>query len=183
LLARTRLATVPLQDFDAMKISLVAAMSLDRTIGLRGRLPWHLPADLERFRSITWGKPLLMGRATHESIGRALPGRRNIVLSGDGEYRAPGCEAARSWEEALSLAGKAEEVMVIGGASLYAHFLPLAQRFYLTLIHREFAGDVWFPAFDEGEWREVRREDVDDDGAVDFGYSFIVLERIGALGT
>lgn len=162
-----------------MKISMVAAMSSNGAIGLGGGLPWDLPADLQRFRALTWGKPLLMGRATHESIGRVLPGRRNIVLSRDRRFRAPGCETAHSWEEALVLAGDAEEAMIIGGASLYALALPVAERFYLTAIRRDFEGDTWFPAFDAGEWRETRREEAND-AAVDFGYSFIVLERVCA---
>ena len=160
-----------------MKLSLIAALSANRVIGAEQRLPWRLPADLRRFKALTWGKPVLMGRKTHESIGRALPGRPNIVLSANPGYRAAGCAVAHSLDEALALAGAAEELMVIGGASLYASLLPKADRLYLTLIEREFDGDTCFPEYAPGEWREVASQTVADDPAVDFSYRFVRLER------
>ncbi len=161
-----------------MRLSLIAALSANRVIGVDNRMPWHLPADLRRFRSLTWGKPILMGRRTHESIGRPLPGRRNIVLTRSPGYQAEGCVLAHSLDEALVLAGDAEELMVIGGSSLYEHFLPETDRLYLTLIEREFAGDVFFPPLAMEEWREKESETVSDDPAVDFTYRFLVLDRL-----
>lgn len=161
-----------------MHISLIVAMSANRVIGADNRMPWHLSADLKRFKLITWGKPILMGRKTHESIGCPLPGRQNLVLTSDPTYQAPGCAVVHNLEQArAALPAGTDELMVIGGASLYADFLPEADRLYLTLIHREFAGDVFFPPFDASAWREVERVDVDDDPVVDFAYSFVVMER------
>lgn len=160
-----------------MKLSLIAALSSNRVIGVDNRMPWHLSADLKRFKSITWGKPILMGRKTHESIGRPLPGRLNIILTGDPGYRAVGCSVAHSLEEAMALAGDADELMIIGGASLYERFLPEADCLYLTLIEREFEGDTYFPAFSQENWRELEGMTVHDDPSVDFAYRFVVLER------
>jgi len=160
-----------------MKLSLIVALSKHRVIGLDNRMPWHLSADLKRFKAITWGKPILMGRKTHESIGRPLPGRHNIVLTANPDYRAEGCSVAHSLAEAIDLAGDAEELMVIGGAALYEHFLPEASRLYLTLIERDFDGDTYFPAFSPADWREVDSQVVADDPSVDFTYRFVVLER------
>jgi dihydrofolate reductase len=159
-----------------MKISLIVAMGENRVIGVNNRMPWHLSADLKRFRQITMGKPIIMGRRTHESIGRPLPGRKNIVLTSDRNYAAPGCTVVHGLVEALREAG-AEEAMVIGGSSLYRDFLPKADRIYLTLIHREFEGDTFFPEFDPKDWREIERLDVDSDPESGLSYSFVILER------
>lgn len=151
-------------------------MGENRVIGADNRMPWHLSADLKRFRQITMGKPLIMGRRTHESIGRPLPGRKNIVLTSERRYAAPGCAVVHTLADALSEAD-ADEVMIIGGASLYEALLPKADRLYLTLIHREFAGDVFFPEFEWNEWREVDRLDVGEDPDSGLSYSFLALER------
>lgn len=151
-------------------------MGENRVIGVENRMPWHLSADLRRFRQITMGKPLLMGRRTHESIGRPLPGRKNIVLTSDREYIAPGCVVVHAIADALREAA-ADEIMVIGGSSLYEKLLPTAVRIYLTLIHHEFAGDTFFPEFDWTEWSEIERLDVTDDPESGLSYSFLVLER------
>ena len=163
-----------------MKLSLIAALSSNRVIGVDSRMPWHLSADLKRFKAITWGKPILMGRKTHESIGRPLPGRINIVLTTDPDYLAAGCFVAHSLDEAMALAGESDELMVIGGASLYERFLPEADQLYLTLIGREFEGDTYFPAFSLEDWRELESETVAEDPSVDFAYRFVVLEREAA---
>jgi dihydrofolate reductase len=160
-----------------MPVSLIAALAQNRAIGLDNQLPWHLSADLKRFKSITMGKPILMGRRTHESIGRALPGRTNLILSADPDYRSPGCRVVHSLDEALREAGESGELMVIGGASLYERFLPRASRLYLTLIGREFPGDTFFPAIDWSRWEEVYRENVTEDAGAGFPYSFVNLER------
>ena len=152
-------------------------MAENRVIGDRNRLPWHLPADLKRFRALTWGKPLLMGRKTHESIGKPLPGRMNLVLTRDPDYRAPGCVVVHSLDRALSEAGTAPELMVIGGAEVYAALLPQATRLYLTTIHRVYAGDVFFPPLETRAWSLLSHERVEHDDLFDAAYSFAVLER------
>lgn len=139
-------------------VALVAALAHRRVIGVANRLPWHLPEDLQRFKRLTMGAPVIMGRRTHESIGRPLPGRRNIVVTRQTQAAWPGCEVAHSLEEALTLAGDVPEVFVIGGAELYAQALPRADRLYLTLIDADYEGDAFFPAFDHKEWREIGRE-------------------------
>ena len=160
-----------------MLIAIVAAMDLNRLIGDGDRLPWRLPADMRRFRALTMGKPIIMGRRTHESIGRALPGRRNIVLSRNPEYRAPGCEVVASLEQALGTCEDADEPMVIGGVQLYAAALPRANRMYLTLLHGSFTGDTWFPEYDHRQWRELSREDHEADADTPCAFSFVDLER------
>ncbi|QBQ53858.1 type 3 dihydrofolate reductase [Nitrosococcus wardiae] len=160
-----------------MIISFVVAMDDHRLIGANCRLPWHLSADLKYFRRLTMGKPILMGRGTHESIGRPLPGRHNIVVTHNPHYEAPGCTVVPTVEAGLQAAGEAEEVMVIGGAALYQQLLPQAHRIYLTLIWGTFRGDTWFPDFDPADWTEVWREDHGPDSQNPYPYSFIRLER------
>ncbi len=160
-----------------MKISLIVALADNRVIGKDKQMPWHLSADLKRFKAITWGKPILMGRKTHESIGCALLGRKNIILTSNPAYYAEGCLVARSIKEAMELAGDADELMIIGGASLYESFLSKADRLYLTLIERDYEGDAFFPEFSLEGWRVVECETIADDPSVDFTYRFLVLER------
>jgi dihydrofolate reductase len=161
-----------------MIVSLIVAMTDQRVIGIENRLPWHLPGDMQWFRRHTLGKPVIMGRKTYESIGRALPERTNIVISRDADYRAEGCTVVRSPEEALAAAGDVPEVMVMGGASIYAHFLAQADRLYLTLVHAAIDGDAFFPEFDQSAWREVEREERAPDQTNPYPYSFTVRERI-----
>lgn len=159
-----------------MAVSVIAAVARNRVIGVDNRLPWRLPADLRRFRALTWGKPVVMGRRTHESIGRPLPGRRNIVLTR--ARRAPdGCERAGSLAEAFEMTAPAPETVVIGGARCYREALPLAERMYLTRIDADFAGDAWFPEWSPDEWVERECERVASGAAAPFGYEFLVLER------
>ena len=160
-----------------MTISLVAATDLDGVIGVRGGLPWHLPADLRRFKRITMGKPLIMGRKTHESIGRVLPGRKNIVLTRQAGYEASGCAVVRSAPAAIDAARPAEEAMIIGGAAVYEAFLPLAGRFYLTLVRAHFEGDARFPDWNPLDWTERERTDHEADERNPHPYSFILLTR------
>lgn len=161
-----------------MTVSLVVAMATNRVIGRDGTLPWHLPADLRRFREITMGKPIVMGRRTHESIGRPLPGRRNIVLSRDMGFQTPGCEICDSLPAALRRLSPCAEVMVIGGVALYEAALPEARRIYLTRVHAEVAGDVRFPEIDAREWREIAHERHERDPKHEFDFAFCVLERL-----
>lgn len=136
------------------KLSLVVAVAENGVIGADGGMPWHLPADLAHFKRTTLGKPVLMGRRTFDEIGKALPGRRNLVLTRQSDYRAPGAEVVADFDAALALVG-AQELMIIGGAQIYARALPLASRLYRTVIEAAPAGDTHFPVFDEGDWRLV----------------------------
>lgn len=158
-------------------LSIVVAMDRNRLIGCGNALPWRLPADLRHFKAVTMGKPIIMGRKTWESIGRPLPGRTNIVVSRDPAYTAPGCTVVPSVEAALEAAAGAPEIMLIGGAQLYAELLPRAQRIYLTRIDAAFEGDAWFPELAAADWREVERSDQAPDEQNPHPYSFVLLER------
>jgi dihydrofolate reductase len=160
-----------------MKISLIVAMASNRAIGLNGKMPWHLSADLKRFKQITMGAPILMGRKTFEAIGRPLPGRENIIISRDPSYQQPGCRVFGDIDSVLQCYAGSQELFVIGGATLYEAMLPYADYLYLTEIHKIFAGDTFFPKIDSGQWRDISREDIKDDQAVDFTYSFIKLRN------
>lgn len=160
-----------------MVISLIAAMAEGRILGRDNQLPWRLPADLKRFRAITWGKPVLMGRKTFDSIGRPLPGRLNVLLTRDVHYRTQGCLVVHSLAQAMEACAGSGELMVIGGASVYEQVLPLVQRMYLTLIHHTFPGDVYFPDFHYDAWRETQRIECQPDGDNPYRYTFVVLER------
>jgi dihydrofolate reductase len=163
-----------------MLVSLIWAMADDRVIGLDNRLPWKLPADMHWFRRHTLGKPIVMGRLTFESFGaKPLPGRRNLIVSRDGRYAAAGAEVFTSLAAALAAAqaAGAQEVMVIGGMSLYTQALPLADRLYLTRVHAKLAGDAWFPEFDLQQWREVAREEHAPDEKNAYACEFLILER------
>ncbi len=153
-------------------ITLVLARAENGVIGREGKLPWHLPADLKRFKTLTMGKPMIMGRKTFESFPNPLPGRRHIVLTRDAGWRADGAEVAHSVEQALALAG--DDASVIGGAEVFELFLPLADRIELTDVHAAPEGDVVVPPFTG--WREVAREDHPADGARPV-YSFVTLDR------
>lgn len=156
---------------------LVAAVADNGVIGRDNRLPWHLPADLAHFRRLTLDRPILMGRRTWESLPGPLARRRHLVLSRDPDFRAAGATVVPSLDAALAAAGSVAELMVIGGASLYAAALPLARRLQLTLVHAEIPGDVRFPPWDPADWRELARatHPVDDRHA--FAMTFLTLER------
>ena len=162
-----------------MKISMIAAMAHDRVIGKDNQMPWHLPADLAHFKRVTLGKPVLMGRKTFESIGRPLPGRRNLVISRNPDYQAEGIEVVGSVEAALALlAGSSvEELMVIGGGHLYAEMLPSADCLYLTRIDLAVEGDTRFPAFDDGQWQRIDCESHPADEKNPHPYSFETWQR------
>ncbi len=164
-------------------LCVVAAVASNGVIGRGGELPWQLPADLRHFRALTLGKPVVMGRRTFVSIGRALPGRTNIVISRDPGFKAEGAQVVSSLEDALARAGALAdrdgvgEVMVIGGAEIYAAALPRAQRLYLTRVHAAIEGDVFFPVVDWVAWRETAREDRAAGPGEVANYSFLVYER------
>ena len=160
-----------------MIISIIVAMDKNRLIGQGNRLPWKLPADMKHFRRLTLGKPVLMGRKTFESIGKPLAKRTNIIVTHNRNYQADGCIVTHSIDEALVVARDHEEVMVIGGASIYKLFLPRADRLYLTQIHESFVGDVYFPAFDRVDWQEVKCIDHQADEKNPYPYSFLFIHR------
>ena len=165
-----------------MIISIIVAMGNNQVIGIKNALPWKLPADMEHFRQKTWGKPVIVGQKTFESIGKALPERINIVLTLDKNFQAPGCIVAYSIEEALQIAKDkgVKEIMIIGGVSIYKQFLPLADRLYLTVIEGDFEGDAYFPEFDYDDWKEVERIENEPDKDNPYKYSFITLEKAKA---
>ncbi len=142
-----------------MIVSIIAAMDKNRLIGRDNDLPWRLPSDLAHFKKVTMSKPILMGRKTYDSIGRPLPGRKNIILSRDKNLEIEGVTVVNSLEEAMSAAWDADELMVIGGSAVYERVLPITQRMYLSLIDGEFEGDTWFPEFDEKDWEIVESEE------------------------
>jgi dihydrofolate reductase len=161
-----------------MMISLIWAMTDDRVIGIKNSLPWKLPADMKWFRQNTLGKPIIMGRKTFESFGaKPLPQRLNIIVSNDQDYQAQDALVAKSIEAALQSAEDAEEVMIIGGASLYEQTLPLAQRLYMTIVHAGVAGDAWFPEFDLSQWEEKQRLEHPADDKNPYACTFVVMER------
>ena len=159
-----------------MPISLIAAVARNGTIGRGGRMPWRLPADLARFKRITLGHTVLMGRRTWESLGRPLVGRRNVVLTRDRSFSAPGCETVHSIDEGRALGG---ELFVIGGATVYAAFLPFADRLYLTHVDADVEGDAAFPRFDPSRWRLVEESEGRVDAANPLPHRFAEYERIG----
>lgn len=158
-------------------VSIIAAMTEERTIGSEGGLPWCLPADMAWFKKQTLGKPVLMGRKTFQSIGGPLYDRKNIVITGQTDYRAEGCTVVHDVNDALAAAGEAEELMVIGGADCYRQMLPLASRFYLTLVHGDLKGDAVFPDYDRANWVETFREEYSANDENPFDMTFLVLER------
>jgi dihydrofolate reductase len=161
-----------------MKLSLIWAMTDERVIGIENSLPWKLPADMKWFRQHTLGKPIIMGRKTFESFGaKPLPQRLNIIVSKDSQYRAQDAVVVGSIAEAVEKVKDVEEVMVIGGASLYAQTLPLAQRLYMTLVHANIKGDAWFPEFDLNQWQEIERQEHAADEKNPFAYTFLILEK------
>jgi len=158
------------------RIAIIAAVARNGVIGHRNRMPWHLPEDLKRFRRLTLGHAVIMGRRTFESIGTPLAGRSNIVVTRSSGWARPGCHAAQSLEAALAAVGEHEDAFVIGGAEIYALALPVARRLHMTEIERDFEGDAFFPEFDRSRWREVSRESRVLDGAGGFSYHFVAYD-------
>ncbi|MDR3618854.1 MAG: dihydrofolate reductase [Paludisphaera borealis] len=168
-----------------MDVSFVVAMSRDRVIGRRGELPWRLPRDLKHFRELTWGKPIVMGRKTHESLGRPLPGRTNIILTHRPGFAAPGCVVVGSIDEALdqARATDADEVMIVGGGEVYRDVLPLCSKVHLTLVEGDFEGDTFFPVdlLGSADWRTVREERWEADERNPYDARYLVLTRARSL--
>ena len=160
-----------------MIISLIAAMDRNRLIGNNNQLPWHLPADFAHFKSVTMGKPIIMGRKTYESIGKPLPGRTNIVLSRNPDLRIEGVICVTSFKDAIAAVHDAEEIMIIGGSSIYEMLLPKTNRMYLTYVDAEFQGDAWFPRFSESDWQEIESTSHRADDKNSYNCRFVTLER------
>jgi len=161
------------------RINLIVARARNGVIGRDGALPWRLPEDLAFFKRTTMGHPIVMGRRTWESIGRPLPGRRNIVVSRRADYTAAGAEVAPSLDEALRLCAGSAELFVIGGAQLYAEALARADRLIVTEIDADFDGDTRWPAPDPAQWREDAREHLPPAGERPFGLDFVIYQRRG----
>ncbi len=160
-------------------ISMIAAMANDRIIGADNDMPWHLPADLKHFKATTMGKPVLMGRRTYESIGKALPGRPNIVITTNTSYSLDDATVVNSIEAAMLEAAAFDEVMIIGGGSIYQSMLSQAQRLYLTFIDLNVDGDTQFPDYEsQDNWRELVRETHQKDDKNPYNYTFVTLERV-----
>ncbi len=153
-------------------LSIIAAVADNRVIGRNNQLPWHLPEDLQHFKRLTLGKPILMGRKTWESLPGLLPGREHWIMTRDMDYQAPGGHVVHSLTEALRKNCRHAEMMLIGGAHLYAQAIPLAMKMYLTEVHQRPEGDAFFPVVDLAEWREVSRK-----AGADGDYEFVEWER------
>ncbi|KWW22374.1 dihydrofolate reductase [Peribacillus simplex] len=159
-------------------ISLIVAMDQNRVIGNDNQLPWHLPADLQYFKKVTLGHPIVMGRKTFESIGRVLPGRENVIVTRNQGFKAVGCVVLHDISQIKTYAdNRDDEVFVIGGAEIFKEILPFADRLYITEIHETFAGDTFFPAIEENEWEKVSsiRGTVDEKNC--FAHDFIILQK------
>lgn len=166
----------------SLKLAIVVAVAENGVIGRGNELPWQLPDDLRRFKELTLGKPIIMGRRTHESIGRALPGRMNIVVTRQAGLQAPGCIVVHSFADALLAAadapGDATEAAVIGGAQLYGVALPEVSRIHLTRVHASIPGDTLFPALQAHEWRETTVAQHPADERHAYSFSYVEMTRV-----
>lgn len=162
-----------------MKISMIAAMAKNRIIGKNNQMPWHLPADLKHFKAVTLGKPVIMGRLTYESIGKALPGRKNIVITNNKTYSLPDATVVHSCESALrNASAEANEVMIIGGGAIYKAFLPKADQLFITFIDLDIEGDTQFPDYNNGAtWDVTESESFIADEKNAHNYEFVTLVR------
>lgn len=167
-----------------MKIAIIAAVANNNAIGIDNKIPWHLPEDLRYFKSITMGKPIIMGRRTFDSLGKPLPGRTNIIVTKERVNHhknimiATGIDEAIKIAEQVAIAQSAEEIMIIGGAHIYKQTLSLADKLYLTRIYKSFDADTFFPDIDTGQWHETFREEHFSKNSAVFKYAFTVLETV-----
>jgi len=167
----------------SIRLSLMVAKASNRVIGRNNKLPWYLPNDLKYFKQVTFGKPVIMGRKTWDSLGKPLPGRTKIVITRQTDFQAEGAKVVATLDEAVTLAENVafiegqDEAVVMGGAEIYALALPKTDRLYLTEVHAEVDGDTWFPEYDTSEWKEIGREDFPAEGPNPYDYSFVVYER------
>ncbi|MDO7488443.1 dihydrofolate reductase [Peribacillus frigoritolerans] len=160
-------------------ISLIVAMDQNRVIGNNNKLPWHLPADLQYFKKVTMGHPIVMGRKTFESIGRVLPGRENVIVTRNQEFKAEGCVVLHDIAQIKMFADNHdEEVFVIGGAEIFKEILPFTDRLYITEIHETFEGDTFFPEIDENEWDEISSNPGSIDEKIDMHMILLFYKKI-----
>ena len=159
-----------------MTVSIIVAIGENHAIGKNNQLLWHMPNDLKHFKDITSGRTIIMGRKTFDSVGKPLPRRRNIVVTRQ-DITISGCEVVKSIEDGLALCKYEDEVFIGGGAEIYKLAMHLTDRIYLTIIHKDFDADTFFPEIDKSEWKEVKREDFEPDEKNPLPYSFITLER------
>jgi len=160
-----------------MRVSLIVAMAKNRVIGVNNTLPWHLPADLKHFRTLTMGHHIVMGRKTYESIGKPLPGRTSVVVTRDAGYAPPGVITVNTLEAAISACGEDKEIFMIGGEELYRHAIKFADRVYLTEIDADIAGDKHFTELDPGYWQETKRVSHAPDERNCYSFQFVVYDR------
>jgi len=160
-----------------MTVSIIVAIGENHAIGKNNQLLWHMPNDLKHFKDITSGRTIIMGRKTFDSVGKPLPRRRNIVVTRQ-DITIPGCEVVKSIEDGLALCKGEDEVFIGGGAEIYKLAMHLTNRIYLTIIHKSFDADTFFPEIDKTEWKEVKREDFEPDEKNPLPYSFITLQRL-----
>lgn len=159
-------------------ISIIVAIADNLAIGKDNQLLWHIPADLKRFKALTTGHTIVMGKRTFYSLPlRPLPNRRSIVITDVPGEQIPGCDMAYSIEEAVALMDDDKENFIIGGGMVYRQFMPLADKLYLTIVHKDFDADTFYPAIDFEEWTVIQREDISDDGNLGFDYSYVTCER------
>lgn len=160
------------------RLSIIVAMAKNRVIGAAGRIPWHLPNELQLFKRITMGHHIIMGRKTYDSIGRLLPGRTTVIVTRQAGFRVLGAVVAHSLEDAIAKCGADEEIFVIGGGELYSEVLPRADRIYLTTVDAEPAGDTFMPDLNPAEWRETSAQSFSADDRHRYGYRFSVYDRV-----
>lgn len=160
------------------KISIIVAIDKNYAIGKDNQLLWHIPADLKRFKKITSGHQVIMGKLTFEGLPvRPLPHRENIVITDQRGETFEGCTTVYSIEEALNLCSDEQESFIIGGGSIYRQFFPYCNKLYITVVNKEFDADTYFPQFDTSQWKLVEKEDHDEDETLDFSYSFLTFEK------
>jgi dihydrofolate reductase len=159
-----------------VQLSIISAIDKNRVIGMNNQLPWSLPADLLRFKRITWGKPVIMGKNTFNAIGKPLPGRQNIILSRN-KLEQPGCLVFNSLQQALELVRDEKEIFIIGGENLYQQTIHLADRLYLTIIHHQFEGDSFFPEWNYEDWEIIQQEEFIPDSKNKYSHTFQILKR------
>jgi dihydrofolate reductase len=163
-----------------LQISIIVALSENNVVGLRNQLPWKLSADLKRVKSLTMGHHIIMGRKTFESIGRPLPGRTNVIITRNTNYKAEGCVIASSLQHALEIAVNDTEVFIFGGGEIFKEAMPLASKIYMTRVHTHLEGDTYFPEIKPFDWRIVELQEFKADEKNEFDYSFMTLIRFEA---
>ena len=159
------------------RISLIVAMAKNRVIGINNTLPWHLPADLKRFKTLTMGHHIVMGRKTYDSIGKPLPGRTSVIITRNRELKIDGCVMSDSLPEAITACGSDAEIFIVGGAEIFEQALPLADTLYVTEIQQDITGDTHFPVFDKKRWREVAREQYRQETPQPLEYHFVMYQQ------